>query len=124
MASTLTQRNAEISLKALEAGRRRLYPEAVIRRRLGGSDDFRRELLAKVKALARGAAMRPAERPATTQPRQRKATARTGVGAPDRAAHAQARRPEVIAIGSSTGGPQALFTLLRRLPADGATCRS
>ena len=51
MASTLTQQNAEISLRALELGAADYIPKPSSKQ-LGGSADFHRDLLAKVKELA------------------------------------------------------------------------
>lgn len=52
MASTLTKRNAEISLRALSAGATEYVPKPSTARDLsGGENDFKRELLNKVKSL-------------------------------------------------------------------------
>ncbi len=122
MASTLTQRNAEISLQAIAAGAADYVPKPSSER-LGSSEEFRRELVAKVRALGlRRRQMRP-RRPAS-------AGAVSGPKSPGPAVEAKTPRaapslrsfatlrPEVIAIGSSTGGPQALSDLLRRLDRD------
>ncbi|HEY9549030.1 MAG TPA: response regulator, partial [Kiloniellaceae bacterium] len=55
MASTLTRKNAEVSLRALHAGAADYLPKPSTTSELTGPDGFRRELLAKVKALARAA---------------------------------------------------------------------
>lgn len=125
MASTLTSRNAEISLKALQLGAADYVPKPTSAREIGGQSDFRRELVDKVRQL--GAA------------RMRRRQLKTGAPVPpgrvnkvDRPAPAPKKalynkeiilrkapitgRPEIFAIGSSTGGPQALFTLLKGLP--------
>lgn len=120
MASTLTQRNAEISLQALAAGATDYVPKPTTER-LGSSEEFRRELLAKVRAIGgrrqrsrSSEEMRAGETPAPvaavrlTQP----------IRSPIRLRAAGGGRPEVIAIGCSTGGPQALTTLLRQLRSD------
>ncbi len=70
MVSTLTRRNAEISLKALQLGASDYIakPEAG----LGGAEQFKRDLLAKVKALASQAGVprqRPSRRRASTRRR-------------------------------------------------------
>ena len=100
MASTLTTRGADIALRALRLGAADYVPKpatAAI-----ADDSFRTELLAKVKGLAR-------------------LRRRPVASAPARAAHAlrplTAIRPAPrrLAIGSSTGGPQALFTLVQGL---------
>jgi two-component system chemotaxis response regulator CheB len=117
IASTLTRRNADISLQALTAGAADYIakPGATA---LTTADVFKGELVAKVKAL--GEAKRNAA--GVAQP------AVASLARPEAAARAPARRvagpqpivlraasPEpfdVLAIGSSTGGPQALFQLL------------
>jgi two-component system chemotaxis response regulator CheB len=131
IASSLTRRGAEISLRALAAGAAD-YLTKPGTSALTSADEFKQELLVKVKALAQ------AGRSALgiTKPRRRPAAPPRIVEAPaelakprvvERAAPAPApaqRRPialrpmshgpapEVIAIGSSTGGPQALFRIL------------
>ncbi len=141
MASTLTRRNAEISLKALSLGAADYVPKPESNSQITTSTDFRRELLNKVKGLG-GMPQRPApgaggfraSRPAgATAPQpaprpgaMRAETATAAGGArPVAAAAAAARgaggialrsfgsaRPRALLIGSSTGGPQALEKLL------------
>ncbi len=106
MASTLTQRNAAISLKALALGAAD-YIAKPTSDRLGASETFQRELIEKVVTLAR--IRRPA--PALAGP------SRPAVSLPTLRGGAGLRRPKIIAIGSSTGGPQALLTMLAALPA-------
>ncbi|KAA5607158.1 chemotaxis response regulator protein-glutamate methylesterase [Roseospira marina] len=141
MASTLTLRNAEISLQALEAGAADYVPKPAASREITGESDFKRDLLSKVRAL--GAARRRESRgrsgaPAAPAPRPRPREVAPRMGhAPAAAAQAAAtalrpapsivlRRPprvqeavDVIAIGSSTGGPQALFTVLGGMKTQG-----
>ncbi|HEY4134982.1 MAG TPA: chemotaxis response regulator protein-glutamate methylesterase [Alphaproteobacteria bacterium] len=117
VASTLTQRNAEISMKALDLGATDYLPKPTSPREINADGSFHRELLGKIHSLAN----RPRLRPRRLVP----------VSAPS--PHAPAPRPTLakrpvvlrkaptamagaLAIGSSTGGPQALFTLLRSLP--------
>jgi two-component system chemotaxis response regulator CheB len=103
MASTLTTRGADVALQALRLGAADYVPKpstAAIQ-----DDSFRRELLAKIHGLAR----------------IRRAT-QHNPGAVQRVPHtafparaASPTRPSLLAIGSSTGGPQALFTLVQGL---------
>ncbi|MDR3539212.1 MAG: chemotaxis response regulator protein-glutamate methylesterase [Acetobacteraceae bacterium] len=100
MASTLTTRGADIALRALRLGAADYVPKPSS---IGSASDdkFRQEILEKVKGLARlrwrsaqpplPSAAIPAFRPAPMLP------------------------PRLLAIGSSTGGPQALFTLVQGL---------
>ena len=96
MASTSTTRGADIALKALRLGAADYVHKPTIA--TIANDSFRRELLAKVKGLAR---MR----------RRSAAAAAVPLPGPPRLRTA----PRLLAIGSSTGGPQALFTLVQGL---------
>jgi two-component system chemotaxis response regulator CheB len=120
MASTLTQRNAQISLKALQAGAADYVAKPSSTAEIHGTHDFRRELVDKVKALggagrkrriARGEVPRgdlPFRPPAVALKPQTKGDIKLRPGTQ--------RPPEVIAIGSSTGGPQALIAVLTKFP--------
>jgi two-component system chemotaxis response regulator CheB len=99
VASALTQKGAEASMAAMRAGAADYLPKPTAAG--GGVRDlgFQAELLAKVKGWARmRAAPRAAARPA--------AVAAPRPGGP---------KPRVIAVGSSTGGPQALAAFVRAL---------
>jgi len=107
MASTLTQRNAAISLEALALGATD-YIAKPVSNKLSAAEDFRRELIEKVVTL--GTHRKPAlqqQRPGIVPAKKAAAVALRVV---------KPSRPKIIAIGSSTGGPQALLTLLRDLP--------
>lgn len=118
MASTLTHKNAAISLKALEQGAADYVTKPGSTGGLISATDFQSDLTAKVKTLglaarkaqARSGTMRPARRgsvlPAVRKPEAAK---------PVRLREAPISPPQVIAIGSSTGGPQALFSVLGRM---------
>ncbi|HET8995864.1 MAG TPA: chemotaxis response regulator protein-glutamate methylesterase [Acetobacteraceae bacterium] len=101
MASTLTTRGADIALRALRLGAADYLPKPSS---IGSvSDDgFRRELLEKVRGLAR-LRHRAVEPPSTGAPAR--LTLRPAPAMPAR----------LLAVGSSTGGPQALFTLVQGL---------
>jgi two-component system chemotaxis response regulator CheB len=96
MASTLTTRGADIALRALRLGAADYIPKPSA---VNGDEPFRRELLEKVKGLAR--LRRPAA-PLRDAPRLHLRPA-------------PAIPPRLLAVGSSTGGPQALFTLVQGL---------
>ncbi len=114
MASTLTRRNAEISLKALKAGAADYIPKPETSREVSSSAAFRQQILQKIKALGTVArcqdpvraarARRAARGVAMPQPAPRALAAR-----PIQLAKPSAATPRVLAIGASTGGPQALF---------------
>ena len=129
MASTLTLRNAEISMKAMEAGAADYIPKPTSSRDISGGGDFKHELLEKVRTLGNvrrrgGIARRPAAtssaaaaRPAPVAPRP---AAAPRAPIPLHPGPIVLRQPgndpaDVIAIGSSTGGPQALFSVLGAL---------
>ncbi len=113
MVSTLTKRNAEISFKALALGAIDYVPKPDSNREITIEPDFRREVIEKIKVLGPlGLRRKGADVPDFTTAAQPEA----GEKRP-----AFRRRafslvpPRVIAIGSSTGGPQALGSLLGAL---------
>ncbi len=103
MASTLTTRGADVALRALHLGAADYLPKpssAAIQ-----DESFKRELLAKVRGLARlrqTSKALPGAAPTT----------RTALPA---LRPASRQRAQLLAIGSSTGGPQALFTFIQGL---------
>jgi two-component system chemotaxis response regulator CheB len=115
MASTLTVRNAETSMRALELGASDYIPKPTATREISGGEDFRRDLLEKVRTLGSG----PKRRARTTVPVAAPAEAapRTGVPiyppGPVKLRSPGLLRPSALAIGSSTGGPPALFAVLK-----------
>lgn len=125
MASTLTRRNAEISLKALQLGARDYVPKPESGVGMSGAEEFKREIVEKVTVLGArmrdrrmargGAAPQPATRPSMPS-HAPMAAARPAPAAPQGKLRALSRNaPRVLVIGSSTGGPQALMEVLREL---------
>jgi two-component system chemotaxis response regulator CheB len=122
MASTLTRKNAEVSLRALALGAADYVPKPSSTREIHSTDTFKNELTEKVKALAgasrvgRSRAARPASArpvsPLQAAPIKRSPQSLCG---PLSLRQQAIRRPDIIAIGSSTGGPQALFSVLGNL---------
>src|SRR5271165_3589681 len=135
MVSTLTRRNAEISLHALSLGAADYVPKPEGDRELMSSDSFRRELIDKIRVL--GSRRKHGHSERRTAPvtdgngTQREPTALDGESCIDEAcidvpgmavAAADAGNvvlrpfpsmtPRVLLIGSSTGGPQALNAIL------------
>ncbi len=112
MASTLTKRNADISLKAMELGATDYVPKPSISEK-DSLPEFYKELTNKVRAL--GIATKYARYPEL----ERRATPRTAgeVAAPIATAPVKSeypsRKPKAIAIASSTGGPQALVKFFK-----------
>ncbi len=119
VASTLTQKNAQVSLKCLSAGAHDYIAKPTTTTALNAAVDFKRELLEKVKALASVRTQRRVKTGAVTVKRTDLAPVRVRpveskpivLRSPGRV------QPEVLAIGSSTGGPQALFSFFQGLPA-------
>src|SRR5450755_867244 len=123
MASTLTRRNAEISFKALSLGASDYIPKPESTREPTAAETFRHDLIQKIRSL--GAKVRrtvpvspsPPLAPVLDRPRE-------PLPRPPTAALAQpqlmrrafsTQTPRVLLIGSSTGGPQALMTLVTEL---------
>ncbi|HVI49850.1 MAG TPA: chemotaxis response regulator protein-glutamate methylesterase [Candidatus Sulfotelmatobacter sp.] len=144
MASTLTLKNADISLRAMEAGAADYIPKPTSSREISGGQDFKHELLEKVKALAARRRRLPRRTVSSTgmplsqglRPSSPVSSGPASASAGATAAAAAARphsslyptssivtrqpsmeAPDVIAIGSSTGGPQALFSVLGAIKA-------
>jgi two-component system chemotaxis response regulator CheB len=114
MASTLTRRNAEISLRALSLGATDYIAKPESNHGITTSQDFQRELVDKVKAL--GGAARPAVRPRALGG----ASAATSLGPTDDAEEFTLRPfkpvvPKILVVGSSTGGPQALLAVMKSI---------
>lgn len=106
MASTLTRKNAEISLRALQAGAADYVTKPSSSGAINSADDFKRELTEKVKVLGQAARRsRPARSQAASAARA--AAARSVKPAPYRNVKIELRRapihpPTALAIGSST----------------------
>jgi two-component system, chemotaxis family, protein-glutamate methylesterase/glutaminase len=128
MASTLTQRNAQVSIEAMQKGASDYIPKPSSTGEIHGSADFKRDLLEKVKALGRARRDRRDRNKAAGVPDAKgappprlgaaSASPRSSLLSPT--APIQLRPfgrmpPQIVGIGSSTGGPQALFTVLGAL---------
>jgi two-component system chemotaxis response regulator CheB len=129
MASTLTRRNAEVSLKALSLGAADYIPKPETNREVTTSSTFRRDLIEKIRQLGgrrkRGPAdlrARPAAPGIVARPKFT-VEARGSVPAPSHVGHSgdiklrafSSAMPRVLMIGSSTGGPQALTSLVAKI---------
>ena len=132
MASTLTRRNAEVSLRALSLGAIDYIPKPQTNREFTTSLSFRRELVDKIRALGSRKLGRPSPStpapgvpvpPAATAPARARSFERSPSLVPDASPHAgeaptpklrpfSLTAPRVLLIGSSTGGPQALNALI------------
>lgn len=113
IASTLSQRNAEISMRALALGAADYLPKPSASK-LGSSEEFHRELLQKVRGLSRRQKRAvPAARPKSPAA---KPTPWITAQGPFKLRTAGSVHPQILVIGSSTGGPQALMEVLKALP--------
>jgi two-component system chemotaxis response regulator CheB len=119
MASTLTRRNAEISLKALSLGASDYIPKPESTREAGAAEAFRHHLVQKIRHL--GAKARralpsvsaPSLAPTLNRAREPSLRAHPASATPQFARRSfSTQNPRVLLIGSSTGGPQALTTLV------------
>ena len=120
MASTLTRRNAEISFKALSLGASDYIPKPESTREATAAETFHHDLIQKIRHL--GAKVRRRASPAASPsmaPAPERAREASAQPAAAPAAQPQLARqpfsmlaPRVLLIGSSTGGPQALMTLV------------
>jgi two-component system chemotaxis response regulator CheB len=118
MASTLTRRNAEISFKALSLGAADYIPKPESTREASAAETFHHDLIQKIRhlgakarrraSLAASPSMAPAPERAREVSVQPVAVPITQL--PRRPFSMLA--PRVLLIGSSTGGPQALMTLV------------
>jgi two-component system chemotaxis response regulator CheB len=108
MFSTLTERGASSTLDALSAGANDYVTKPANVGSVGQSmESVREQLIPKIKALTGRPVTTGPARAATPVPPPRPPTPRTGPG----------KKPAVLVIGSSTGGPEALAKVLPQLPA-------
>lgn len=140
IASTLSKRNAEISLSCLQLGAKDYLTKPSSTSELSGAVDFKRDLVAKTKALAARrrklknwpqpdakASAASAAKPKVFAAEKTQAEAAKPTGGllsnpPTAPASKEIvlrklgpHRPEILAVGSSTGGPNALFAFFKGL---------
>ena len=120
MASTLTRRNAEISFKALSLGASDYIPKPESTREASAAETFRHDLIQKIRHL--GAKVRRSARVAYASPplapvhdRPRETCGRLGASMQLMRRPFSMLAPRVLLIGSSTGGPQALMSLVTEI---------
>jgi two-component system, chemotaxis family, protein-glutamate methylesterase/glutaminase len=115
MASALTRRCAEVSLRALSLGAADYVPKPETATDAPTSAAFQRELIEKIRSLGGRDRARMAQRRAEGA-KTRLGTGPIAAGTPPFALRPFARvSPQALVIGSSTGGPQALTTLIQQL---------
>jgi two-component system, chemotaxis family, protein-glutamate methylesterase/glutaminase len=114
MASTLTRRNAEISFKALSLGASDYIPKPESTRESAAADIFHHDLIQKIRHL--GAKVRrtasPPLAPVLERPQPQAKPAPAAPAAPLVRRPFGLTAPRALVIGSSTGGPQALMSLV------------
>lgn len=119
MASTLTLKGASVSMKAMSLGAADYVPKPTTTGAISAATDFKADLVEKVKSWAQvGRRKRGVAAPSPT------ASAEVVPAAPKRLYGGQPiklrdmpplLRPDCLAIGSSTGGPQALFKVFQAI---------
>lgn len=113
MISTLTERGADVTMRALELG----AVDFVAKPRIGlvdGIKDLSNQIVEKVRVAANAHIKRTISAPA-------QAAGRIGVGVIERAvnlANARVSTEKLICVGASTGGTEAIKEFLLRMPAD------
>ena len=122
MASTLTRRNAEISLKALSLGAADYIPKPGSNREMSASTAFRRDLIEKIRQLGQRAKRLRSGAASSRVPLETKSPSivphfvEEGIPPPPPSLRPMPTTPpRVLLIGSSTGGPQALNGLIAEI---------
>jgi two-component system chemotaxis response regulator CheB len=119
MASTLTLKGASVSMKAMSLGAADYVPKPTTTGAISAATDFKADLVAKVKSWGEAGRRKRGLPPASPN-----ATATQRVEAPKRLYGTQpvklramppVLKPECLVIGSSTGGPQALFKVFQAI---------
>ena len=129
MASAVTRRGAEVSLRALSLGAADYVPKPATSREASTSSEYRRELIEKIRTLGRRRRFLPRHVAPGLAPkdehgvRQRPVSSAAREPSPVKPdVHELTLRPfslavpRVLLVGSSTGGPQALTVLIQKLP--------
>lgn len=117
MSSTLTTRNADASLKAMRLGATDYIPKPEGNHGVTTSAEFRTELVDKILAIGKRAVQRRlgiSAQPAIRPPSPASSETQPVTLVEPQAASVALRRvnpvvPRIMAVGSSTGGPQALL---------------
>ena len=116
MASTLTLKGASISMKALSKGAADYVPKPTSTGEINSAEEFKRELTTKVKSWGAVARRRRGSAARAVPDATPGAAARRFPTGPVKLREAPTLfRPDCIAIGSSTGGPQALFKVFQMM---------
>lgn len=115
MASTLTRRNAEVSMRALSLGASDYVSKPTSNREIASLQSFQEELISKVINIAAANRLRNGgsafKGRASLIDKQFTPVIKAGKDIKKR--HFSKGKSSVLAIGSSTGGPQALLAILK-----------
>ncbi|HSV54776.1 MAG TPA: chemotaxis response regulator protein-glutamate methylesterase [Burkholderiaceae bacterium] len=109
MISTLTEKGAEVTMRALELG----AVDFVAKPRVGlssGLNDLASQIVDKIRVAAVAHVRRASKDPAATAP--------SGAARPPTALLGRVSTEKLICIGASTGGTEAIKEILVRMPAD------
>jgi two-component system chemotaxis response regulator CheB len=117
MASALTRRCAEVSLRALSLGAADYVPKPETATDAPTSAAFQRELIEKIRSLGGRDRARMARRSSQAAKTSLNRSAAVTVTPPFALRPFARVLPQALVIGSSTGGPQALTALIRQLTA-------
>lgn len=115
MSSTLTQKNAEVSIKAMSLGASDYIPKPTTNREVISSQSFQSEIIEKIKSLAiakrkiLGHSLYKEAKASMPAIEQDVKSAANKI--PD-LRKASLTPPKIIGVGSSTGGPQALLKFI------------
>lgn len=123
MCSTLTVQNAEVTMKALQLGATDCIAKPSNSSGIYNADGFKHEILALVKSLGRRNNAATLSRPASAPPVVSGTFSGGQHGGLKQKTPFELRKhtggemfkPQLLAIGSSTGGPQALFKFVASL---------
>lgn len=119
MASTLTLKGASVSMKAMSLGASDYVPKPTTTGAISAATDFKADLVEKVKSWAQAGRRKrgiAAPSPGVGAEAAPTAPRRLYGGQPIKLRDMPpVLRPECLAVGSSTGGPQALFKMFQAI---------
>lgn len=114
MSSTLTSKNAQISLQAMSLGAADYVPKPTTNREVLRSKSFQTEIIEKIKNLAATKRKQNGDLPFRESKRRTPAVEQDVTNPVNKYKTIKASMvlPKIIGVGSSTGGPQALLGFL------------